>query len=98
VCRGACEDQNVTPVTEPEERGKDAAPGVCQHRLERGALGGEAVRFTAMRSWAPQVRTSALAGWPTLWTRAWASFPPAAVYGRPMTSHSPVSSERRSPI
>ena len=37
------------------------------------------VRFTVMRSWAPQVRSSLTAGWPTLWTRTRAFLPPAVV-------------------
>jgi hypothetical protein len=36
-------------------------------------------------------------GWPTFWTRAWASFPAFVVCGRPPISHSPVSSASRSP-
>jgi hypothetical protein len=31
-------------------------------------------------------------GWPIFLTRTWASFPAFDVYGRPTTSHSPVSS------
>ena len=34
---------------------------------------------------------------PTLLTRTLARFPPAVVYGRPMTSHSPVSSVKAVP-
>src|SRR5712671_6037732 len=50
-----------------------------------------------MRVKASQLRTCALAGWSILWTRAWTIFPPAVLYGRPTTSHSPVSSAKRSP-
>src|SRR5712692_2023302 len=39
-----------------------------------------------------QVRSSVTAGALTRWTRTRAVLPPAVVYGRPMTSHSPLSS------
>src|SRR5712692_1131439 len=50
-----------------------------------------------MRSWSLHVLIAVTAGWPTLWTRTREFFPPAVVYGRLTTSHSPVSSTRRSP-
>ena len=67
--RGAREDQNVTRGTEPPERGK----------VEPGEPGGEAVRFTLIRSCAPQVRSSVAPAWFTRWSRTWAFLPPAVV-------------------
>src|SRR5882724_6608166 len=54
-------------------------------------------RFTATRSCAPQVRIIVTSE-STRFTRTFAVLPPAVVYGRPMTSYSPVSSVSRSPI
>src|SRR3989442_10291553 len=54
-------------------------------------------RFTLIRLETSQLRISQLAGSSILWTRAWATLPPAVLYGGAMTSHSPVSSARRSP-
>ena len=54
-------------------------------------------RPTLMRLEASQFRISQLSGSLILWTRAWTILPPAVVYGWPMTSHSPLSSVRRSP-
>src|SRR5437899_4080945 len=55
-------------------------------------------RFTSICWNAPHVRTSDSPAWPTRLTCAWVLLPPGEVYGRLTTSHSPVSSERRSPI
>src|SRR5215468_3061893 len=46
---------------------------------------------------ASQLRISQLAGSLILWTRAWTILPPAVLYGGAITSHSPLSSARRSP-
>jgi hypothetical protein len=46
---------------------------------------------------APHVGKSVSPGWLTFRTRACAFFPPAVVNGLPTTSHSPVSSSKRSP-
>src|SRR5215831_17692735 len=54
--------------------------------------GAYSARCTLTRSCAPQVRKSVSSGLPTFRTRACAFFPGAVMNGRPMTSHSPVSS------
>src|SRR5262249_6265996 len=50
-----------------------------------------------MRLAASQLRISQLAGSLILWTRAWTTLPSDVLYGGVITSHSPLSSERRSP-
>src|SRR5438034_488195 len=81
----------------PSQRDRDddkrQAEYAAHHRLPSSVV----VRFTVIRSCAPQVQTSETVGSPTLRTRTCTLLPPAVVYGRPMTSHSPVSSASRSP-
>jgi hypothetical protein len=51
-------------------------------------------RHALMRRPARIIVTSGLS---TLWTRTWTSFPAFVMYGRPITSYSPLASTRRSP-
>jgi hypothetical protein len=50
-------------------------------------------RLIATRSCAPQLRIIVTSALSTRLTRTWTSFPAFVVYGRPVISHSPVSSE-----
>ena len=79
---------NTTPEEWPIivscSKGEERVPGEEARDEEAGADVEEErapghVRFTVMRSWAPQVRSSLTAGWPTLWTRTRAFLPPAVV-------------------
>src|SRR5262245_34371702 len=63
------------------------------HRL----LSSVVARPTLMCLAVSQLHISQLAGSLILWTRAWTILPPAVVYGGAITSHSPLSSARRSP-
>src|SRR5215470_10116869 len=64
------------------------------HPLPSSAL---AARRTLIGLSASQLRICQLFGSPILWTRAWIIRPPVVLYGGRITSHSPVSSARRSP-
>jgi len=55
------------------------------------------VRLTPMCLAASQLHISQLAGSLILWTRACTTLPSAVLYGGAITSHSPLSSGRRSP-
>src|SRR5439155_22877241 len=77
---------------------------VCVKRLMLSSFSGK--RQSKRELWfadsrrgqqASQLRTSPLAGWSILWTRAWTIFPPPVLYGGPTTFHSPVSSTNPSP-
>src|SRR5512132_4058589 len=74
----------------------------CDHRSlsqSRHCVPSSAVaRFTLTRSCALYDRIIATWALSTRLTRTLAVFPPAVVYGRPITSYSPVSSVSRSPI
>jgi hypothetical protein len=67
-----------------------ALVAVCQGRHTEGTKLAAAIE-------ASQFRISQPAGSSFLWTRAWTILAPVVVYGTPMTSHSLVSSVRRSP-
>jgi len=54
-------------------------------------------RFTLTFSYAPHILTSVTLGCSTRWTRTWAFFPPAVVYGRPLTCYLLRSSASWSP-
>src|SRR4029453_2226521 len=83
-CRGRDEQVDF------DNHGPPARP---RHRLPSSVL---AARLTLTRSCAPYVRTIVTSE-STRLTRTLAVFPPAVVYGRPLTSSSPVSSVSRSP-
>jgi len=67
-------------------------------RVAQGRHAQPPARFTLTRSWAPHTRISVTVGCLISRTRTLAFLPPTVVKGRPVTSHSLVSSVMRSPM